>query len=140
MAEIHGKPTLFESRDFSLPGSVYSAMKNHRTLVLLLLLLLPAALLRAATPSPADYTIAVHVTSTELTPTGTVSTQRIAAVIDGKTYFLMRNADNAALRIGNYKARIVEDKPVRPEEYYRIYEFLFQDGKTAKFWVAGESE
>lgn len=112
-------------------------MRLHCKLILLLLLSLPATMLQAKTPSPADYSVAVHVTSSEFTA-GAI--ERLVAVIDGKTYFLMGSSGGYALRVGNYKARIILDKSVRAEQYLRVYEFLFQDGKTDRFTVAGESE
>jgi hypothetical protein len=110
-----------------------------KSLVLALLFLLPLSA-AAATPVPAEYDVVVHIQSTALYPAGTGFIQRVAAVIGGKKFELMRFVDRSTLRIGDYKAKIVEDKPTREEEYTRTFEFLFKDGKTARFFVTGESE
>lgn len=111
-------------------------MRMDRTLIPLLLLL-PGLTANASAHNPADYNVAVHVTSSEFTA-GAI--ERLVAVIDGKTYFLIGSSGGFALRVGDYKAKVVLDKPARAEQYLRVYEFLFLDGKTDKFTVAGESE
>jgi hypothetical protein len=112
-------------------------MRKTSVTFLLLALLMPPLHALAASPNPADYTITAHVRSSEI-PSGS-GAQRVEAVIDGKNYLLLRSAA-AVLRVGDYKARVVDDKSLRAEEYNRTYEFIFQDGKTAKFYVIGESE
>ena len=44
------------------------------------------------------------------------------------------------LRVGDYKAKIVENETSNPYEYHRAYEFLFTVGQTLQYIVSGESE
>ena len=110
------------------------------------LLLTPAlALATKLTLSSADYTITVHVQSSQLTlncETGGCSwAQRLAVLIDGKKYELLSaGVETKLLRVGDYKARTVKDVTATAYEYGRIYEFLFADGKTRQYTVVGESE
>ncbi len=116
--------------------------------VALALLFLGSALAWAEKPNPADFPIKVHVQASRLfdevmTPKGPTyhGTQHLVAVIDGKTYELDGAADHTELlRVGDYKAKLVETGRERDYEYRRIYEFLFPDGKTRQFLVVGELE
>jgi hypothetical protein len=100
------------------------------------------------TVKPADYSIAIHVQASHLinqcvsdtSGSNCGYTQHLDAVIDGKKYELERFQVSNVLHVGDYKARLVEDKHPRSEEYSQVYEILFSDGKTGKFTVVGESE
>jgi hypothetical protein len=97
---------------------------------------------------PAEYSIPVHVKTSRLINECVTATsgsncgyaQHLTAVIGGKEYELERFQVNNVLRVGDYKAALIEDKHPRAEEYSQVYEFLFSDKKTAKFDVVGESE
>ncbi len=130
--------------------------------VLIAILMLTPALSWAATkpaPNPADYTVTVHVQSSQLTigcfgPPSDCSAghqvQHLAVVVDGKKYELESEFENYLLRVGDYKARIYAAPTNRPGfekndtpnayEYRRNYEFLFPDGQTRVYMVMGESE
>jgi hypothetical protein len=97
----------------------------------------------------ADYTIAVHVQSSQLvnvcgsdnkgSSCGMV--QKLTVTIDGKKYEIEDASVRAdLLRTGDYKARILKDETARPYEYRRTYEFVFADGKTRQYVVIGEME
>jgi len=113
--------------------------------IILAAALMAPALALAETPNPADYTVPIHVASSRLIiecPSGTNcgNVQHLNAVIGGKKFELERWVDGNVLRIGDYKAKLIEGKQPRAEEYTRSYEFLFSDGKTGTFAVVGESE
>jgi len=124
-------------------------------LILALLLLSPA--LASGKVNPADYSVPVHVQSSRLVTVcheilahpfcGTK--QSLGVVIDGKKYEFLGNDDaDAALRTGDYKARLLvhdpsdaaEPVPAYEIDYKNTYEFLFPDGKRQKYSVIGESE
>jgi hypothetical protein len=115
------------------------------------LLLAPAlAWAEKPAPNPADYTIAVHVQFSRLTLNcGDVTNgssicrwmQHLTVLIDGKKYELdgaIKSVD--LLRVGDYKAKVLKEETKRAYEYSRTYEFLFPDGSTRDYYVAGESE
>ncbi|MGB9409000.1 MAG: hypothetical protein WCA89_15805 [Terracidiphilus sp.] len=132
--------------------------------VLLAILFLAPTLAWAAKPKPADYTIAVHVQSSQLAavchdswgmsnPGGLGKAahcgtkQHLKAVIDGKKYELDSKDELIGLLLtGDYKARMLpddpqdQDNPIGAYEIHSTYEFLFPDGKTRKYLVVGESE
>jgi len=115
-----------------------------KKIILAAMLMAPAFAL-AETPNPADYNVNVHIQSSHLLvvcPSGTNcgNVQYLNTVIGGKKFELSRWVDGNVLRIGDYKARLIEGKQPRAEEYTRSYEFLFSDGKTGTFAVVGESE
>ncbi len=108
-------------------------------------------------PKPADYTLVVHVQSSDLVTwcyevlghPFCETKQHLNVVIGGKKYELNGNDDdNGVLRTGNYKARMLtgddSDIPEAPRAYeiYNTdgYEFLFPDGKSRKYSIVGESE
>jgi hypothetical protein len=100
-------------------------------------------------PNPADYTITVHVQSSQLvefsgdvTQGSSVSgwQQKLSVIIDGKKYELQSGFKIELLRVGDYKAKITEDETLHSYEYLRTYEFLFPDGQTRQYFVVGESE
>jgi hypothetical protein len=110
-------------------------------------LLLTPALTWATKPVPnsADYTITVHVQSSQLINNcgtgGCIWTQQLTVLIDGKNYVLLApGGAPKLLRGGDYKARIAKDDTASTYEYLRDYEFLFADGKVRLYNVVGESE
>lgn len=112
------------------------------------LLLAPALAFAADKPNPADYTVTIHVQSSHLIDICSSDikgatcgwTQSLTVLIDGTKYEIMdQRYDNAVLRLGDYKARIVKDDTSRAYEYTRTYELLFADGATRKYNVIGES-
>ena len=85
-----------------------------------------------------DYTIAVHVQSSEALLG--LGNQQLNVIIAGKHYELEANAYAKVLPVGDYMARISQDKIDPDKEYVRVYELLFADGTTRKYNVVGESE
>ena len=114
------------------------------------ILLLAPSLAMAASPSPADYTITVHVQSSRILNLYEVSVhghglcssfRRLNAVVDGKKYELEGgDCHMGVLEPGDYKARIRKEEKATAYEYQRTYEFLFPDGKTEEYVVTGQSE
>jgi hypothetical protein len=117
----------------------------------------------AEKPNPSDYTVAVHVQSSQLVSVcsgvlGKTECEirlRLNVLIDGKRLVLdgkplMVNLDNSGvLRTGDYKARLVvtyktrmggDDAPVPDYVDRRKYEMLFPDGQAHEFQLVGESE
>ncbi|MGA3343272.1 MAG: hypothetical protein ABSC76_00255 [Terracidiphilus sp.] len=118
-----------------------------RSILVILLLVSATAWAEKVKPNPADYTVAVHVRSSHLLDDCNndrvffqcPGIQHLIVVIDAKTYELAGAPEHAeVLRIGDYKAKIVQDGKPQDYEYRRIYEFLFPDGTTRRFWVVGE--
>ncbi len=106
-------------------------------------ILLFSALAWAADPDPAQYTVNVHVSSSRMVIEGasTSHQQRVSAVIDGKKCELESDvAVNKLLALGDYKAKLVEDDHKNAYDSSQIYEFLFPDKKTRKFWLVGLTE
>ena len=87
-------------------------------------------------PNPADYTVNVHVTSSSI-DTGSL---RLNTVIDGKNYELQGFAGGSLLALGDYKAKLVEEKHKTSYEFVMVYELLFPDKKVAKFTVLAQWE
>ncbi len=85
-----------------------------------------------------DYTIAVHVQSSEALLG--LGNQQLNVIIGGKHYELEANTYAKVLPVGDYMARISQDKIDPNHEYVRVYELLFADGTTRKYTVVGESE
>jgi len=65
--------------------------------------------------------------------------QHLTVLIDGKKYQL-DTSSGSLLRVGDYKAKVEKDNTQRTYEYERVYEFLFADGSTRRYWVVGEDE
>jgi hypothetical protein len=112
-------------------------MKN---ILLAVLLLVPAlAWAQKPAPSPAAYTITVHVQSSRLEFPSHV--QRLTVVIEGKKYELQgTGATFDVFRPGDYKAKIARDDSKQAYEYRRTYEFQLVDGTARKYDVVGEAE
>ena len=92
-----------------------------------------------------EYSITVHVTSSELSwVPGGVSVppvQHLRVVIDGKKCELQSEARGyALLDLGDYRAKLVKDVHKTPYQTEQTYEFQFSDKKTMKFSVFGQSE
>jgi hypothetical protein len=104
---------------------------------------------------PEEYTVIVHVQSSEMVSicNNTLGNpycklrQRLNVIIDGKKYEL-NSVDyaGAALLTGDYKAKLRsdvssdQDSPSSLYEYHQVYEFLFPNGNTRRYLVAGGSE
>lgn len=100
-----------------------------------------------AEPSPSDYPISVHVNSAQvLSVTGAFGKglviQSLHVVINGKKFELEAesNRGHALLALGDYKAKLVEDKHTSTYESSQMYELLFPDNTTKKFVVTGQYE
>jgi hypothetical protein len=112
-----------------------------KKLLLAFLLLTPSlTFAEKPKPNPADFTITVHVQSSNLVDRFTFSTQVIDVIINGKKYELAANGVTVVLPTGDYKAKISSDKPSKTGEYYRVYELLLADGSSRQYGVIGESE
>jgi hypothetical protein len=85
----------------------------------------------------ADYPINIHVTAARLTD---MSELRLNVVIDGKSYELQGITTVSLLALGDYKAKLVKDEHRTTYDSYRVYEFLFPDGKTRQYHLVGISE
>jgi hypothetical protein len=110
---------------------------------LLFVMLLAALVSQAQTLD--DYPITVHVSSarTILVPAGNmgaVQYQQLNVTINGKKYELRAVSDGSLLTLGDYKAKLVENKRKTAYESLQTYQFLFSDGKMTTFTVTGQSE
>ena len=110
--------------------------------LLCVVFLLSASFLSFAQNATAkEYPIKVHVSSSEQQGFSMQQQQVLRVVIDGKKYQLIALGSRPwALRVGDYQARIIKDKPIEGGQYERRYELIFPDGKTAQYDVGGESE
>jgi len=123
---------------------------KRKALYAAVLILFSVVLAHAApAANPADYTVKIHVSSSELTNTciddpkgSTCGFQQLLTVtIDGKKYKLESSGwQMQLLPPGDYQARITKDVKEGSGAYTRDYELLFSDGKTAKYRVVGEFE
>ncbi len=107
-----------------------------KTIALAVLLLASASAWAGTDPNPADYSVDVHVSSSNI-DTGAL---RLNAVIDGKNYELQGFAGGSLLALGDYKAKLVEEKHKTSYEFQMVYEFLFPDKRVSKFTVLGQWE
>jgi hypothetical protein len=115
-------------------------------------ILLVLSTFSVAAPHPDEYSINVHVISSHwvMEPaigTGPEAFQKLKVVIDGKKYELEAptlranlQAGVASLGLGDYKAKLVQDKHKTAYESSQAYEFLFPDNTTRKFTVVGRTE
>ena len=92
-------------------------------------------------PDSADYSVAVHVRSSQVLQTYSKSptVQHLKVTIEGKKYDL-ECPGVLVLPVGDYKAKISQEKTFPNHEYSRQIEFLFADGSTRKYAVVGETE
>jgi hypothetical protein len=105
-----------------------------------------------AAPNPDDYPIHIHVISSHwvMEPaifTGPEASQKLNVMIDGRKYELEAptlranlQAGVALLALGDYKAKLVQDKHKTAYESSQAYELLFPDNTTRKFTVVGRIE
>lgn len=105
-------------------------------IALAVLLLVSAFAWAGAEPGIGDYTVNVHVSSSNVT-TGLL---QLNAVINGKNYVLSSSAVPGLLALGDYKARLLKDEHKTAYDSYQVYEFLFPDNKTRKYIVVGQWE
>jgi hypothetical protein len=101
-------------------------------------------------PNPAEYTVAIHVQSSRLTPACSDVTngnsfcrwtQHLTVLINEKKCELDSTIVTPdLLRVGDYKAKMLKEETKHPYEYLRTYEFLFSDGTIRDYYVMGESE
>lgn len=103
-----------------------------------LLLFLSALAWAGENPDPADYTITIHVSSSNLNTGGR---QDLGVVINGKRYELLSELSiGMVLALGDYKAKLLKDEHKNTYDSVRVYEFLFADKRTRKFDVIGQTE
>jgi hypothetical protein len=120
-------------------------MKRAAIFVSLLL-----ATIALAAPNPDEYSISVHVSSSNWvmrpSTSGPLLFQRLSVIIDGKKYELEgairwgNTSTVPVLALGDYKAKLVQDVHKNAYEFAQTYEFLFPDKKTRKFVVMGQTE
>jgi hypothetical protein len=118
-----------------------------KKLVLVVLLLSAFSFAANKPANPADYNVNVHVSATSVQfSTDGVGHPFLNVVIAGKNYQLLSEQGEAGhkattiLPLGDYKAKLVTDEHDTVYRSIQSYEFLFPDGKTAKFDVVGTSE
>jgi hypothetical protein len=100
-----------------------------------ILLFSPTAL-AAGGPSPTEYTVNVHVSSSSMDPHGS---QLLDVVIDGKKYELKSELPiGRLLALGDFKAKLVANRKTAYQSF-QVYEFLFPD-KTRQYDVVGQTE
>jgi len=101
----------------------------------------------ASTPNPADYTEALHVTSSYIVQNG----QQLEVTTNGRNYtlygatFIARQkgislTHTGVLPVGDYKAKLIKENYLPAYILFLSYEILLPDGKTAKFDVIGQKE
>jgi hypothetical protein len=114
--------------------------KAMKKVIFAILFMLPVMACAEKKPvqNTSDYTIAVHVQSSEAFLGSGM--QQLNVIIAGKHYELEAYANAKVLPVGDYMARISQDKIDPDHEYVRVYELLFADGTTRKYTVVGESE
>ena len=99
-----------------------------------------------AQAKPDDYSITVHVIASRNVVEPSLKVvwfaQKLNATIDGKKYELKYRStgDVSLLRLGDYRAKLIEDTHKNSYEVNQAYEFQFADGKTRKFEVVGMEE
>lgn len=110
-----------------------------KRIMIAFLLLLPAHAWAGGDPSPAEYTVNVHVSSSRQDHW---YFQELTVAIDGKKFELL--SDKAyvgrVLALGDYKAKLVQDEHKPAYDSVQVYEFLFADKKTRRFAVIGQTE
>ncbi len=80
----------------------------------------------------------VHVTGSYWSLRGALGWSNLDVTIDSVKYQLMSEGPSSMLALGDYHARILAPKKTPAYIVNREYEFLFPDGKTAKFQLCGE--
>jgi hypothetical protein len=119
-----------------------------KKLPLALLLLLPASVIAAAKPNPADFTITVHVISsssgTGSNTIGPYTTQVLETTIDSQPVELTSYNIGGVLALGDYKARLstavhAPKKFTNTYDIYLGYDLLLPDGTTRGYAVTSLS-
>jgi len=91
-----------------------------------------------------EYSISVHVSASRCVVEpfikGTIDALKVNVSIEGKKYELKSDGGCSLLRLGDYKAKLIEDTHKNSYELRQLYEFQFADGKTKKFEVVGMEE
>jgi hypothetical protein len=123
-----------------------------KKLALALLLLLPTTVFAAtAKPTPADFTVTVHVVYSRFVfgETSNLGHQELETVIDGQQVELRSEADLGVLALGDYKAMYIATYkalgvvngyiPKRQNGFdiFSIYRFLMPDGSVSNYYVTG---
>lgn len=117
-----------------------------KTLALTMLLLTPATLFAASNkPNPADYTVTVHVVSSQyvLSGIGSYGYQQIDAIIDGQQVTLADFAKRGVLLPNDYKAKAITSpggfipKDQNGFDIFRVYDLLMPDGSSREYDVVG---
>lgn len=104
----------------------------------MVLLFLSAHAWAAENPNPAEYSITIHVTSSNIDAAGR---QDLVVVIYGRKYELRcEYSTGTLLALGDYKTKLVTDEHKNTYDSVRVYEFLLSDKKTRKFEVVGQTE
>jgi len=114
-------------------------MKNS---ILALLLVLPTLAL-AENPDPNKYVIPVHVQRSWVVwvSPGSTSQLHLQVVVGGKKYELEETkARLELLKPGDYMARTLKTGAKTAYDDVQEYEFLFPDGQTRRYALAGEEE
>ena len=106
-----------------------------KTLAVVALLFSALAWARSAA-NPTDYNLNVHVSSSHI---GEHNTLRLTVTVDGKK-FELGSVGPTLLVPGDYKAKLTRDDHKNTYESYQVYEFLFPDGKTRKYYLVGITE
>jgi hypothetical protein len=116
--------------------------ETMKKVLIAILLMAPALACAEKKPLPdaANYTVTVHVQSSQVVYTDGNIAQHLDVAIDGKKYELQALPAAQVLPVGDYKARISKEKISPDHEYSRVYEFLFADGTTRRYNVVGETE
>jgi hypothetical protein len=108
-----------------------------------------------ASPNPAEFTETLHVTNSHLVlnPPGRpnpIPNQQLNVIVGGKKYELYgasisAMSDSAAqpagvLRVGDYKAKLIQENLKPIYLLFRSYQILLPDGKTITLRVIGQDE
>ena len=101
----------------------------------LTVLLLSALAIAGTTHNPADYNVTIHVTGSRIVLHHAYF-QQLTALIDGKQCELESQLPvYGFLILGDYKAKLVDDRHKPTYDSWQIYELLLPDNKTRRFVV-----
>jgi hypothetical protein len=66
----------------------------------------------------------------------------LKALIDGRTYELESQTilPKGVVPLGDYHAKLIDDKQKPTGEFQRTYDVMFVDGSTRKFSVTGQMD
>lgn len=131
-------------RELATPGLMLQSLspaeneESVKKIILAALLLLSAHAWAGGNPDPAQYTINVHVSSSQIDIER--GYQVLNVVINGKKYELGSELRiSKLLALGDYKAKLVKDEHSNTYDSFRVYEFLLPE-KTRQYAVIGQSE